>query len=111
MPTTFQRRVTASLRLTLLHVLVESERAGAPDVGADIQRSAVADFGHRPSRAELDRQIRWLAGEGLVSVRGLDHLVTATITPRGADVAFGREHVDGVRRPDLETRLRADAES
>ena len=92
----YDERVRRDQRLVTLQLL---EQAEGYDLNAAILRSALAEFGHRPSAAALRAELGWLAEQGLITVRDIGALQVATLTERGADVAAGRATVPGVARP------------
>lgn len=52
------------------------------------------------TRDQLRTQLGWLEEQGLVRLsRPTDSLIVAGLRERGADVAVGRAHVEGVQRP------------
>ncbi|MYE14520.1 MAG: ArsR family transcriptional regulator [Gammaproteobacteria bacterium] len=92
----YDERVRRDQRLVTLQLL---ERAEGYDLNASILRSALAEFGHRPSADALRAELQWLAEQGLITVREVVGLQVATLTERGADAAAGRATVPGVARP------------
>lgn len=52
------------------------------------------------TRDQLRTQLGWLEEQGLLKLaRPTETLVVVTLRERGADVALGRAHVDGIARP------------
>jgi Fe2+ or Zn2+ uptake regulation protein len=90
--------VTADRRLVLLRLL---EQAPGFSANHSILHSALAEFGHTPSRDVVLTDLAWLAEQGLVSTRTAleGKVVVATVTDRGCDVAHARATVPGVKRP------------
>lgn len=88
--------VAADRRLVILHILNES--AGYT-CNEHLLISLLESFGHSPSHDALRTELAWLEEQGLVSVRDVAGVSIATLTTRGADVAAGRAHVPGVKRP------------
>lgn len=97
----FTERAAQLLRLVVLQVLAAAAREGVPDVNDAILRSSVSEFGPRPTLEALDAELEWLAAKGLVTLRRAGTFRVAALTESGADVAYGRVVVDGVRRADL----------
>lgn len=57
-------------------------------------------FGHRVTRDQVRGELQWLAEQGLITIEVIAGRVhVATLTDRGAEVATGRAHHPGVRRP------------
>lgn len=94
---TFQQTVTEDRRLSLLLVLAETPGYRA---NAFLLRDAIAGiYGHSASIDQVKTDLAWLAEQDLASTHTTGDVVMATMTTRGADVAAGRAHVPGVKRP------------
>ena len=84
-------------RLAVLRALTESSTHVAND---SVLMMEMDRLGLPLTRDQLRTQLGWLEEQGLIRVaRPTDALVVATLRERGADVAVGRSHVDGVQRP------------
>ncbi|MGA0569634.1 ArsR family transcriptional regulator [Variovorax sp. VNK109] len=93
----FLTAVTEDRRLSLLLVLCETPGYTA---NAFLLRDAIDQiYGHSASIDQVRTDIAWLAEQGLVTSRTTGDVVLACATPRGVDVAGGRAHVPGVKRP------------
>ena len=94
---TFATHICEDRRLRILHIL------GAVP-GYQLNDAVICDelgaLGHAATRDQVRTDIGWLAEQGLVTVERLVKTVAvATITERGLDVATGRAHTNGVKRP------------
>ena len=84
-----------------LAVLIFLERLSNRTSNASI----VTDVLNRPdvavtsSRAQVGTEFAWLAEQGLVTLTGQGDFASATITPRGIDIAIGRAAHPGIKRP------------
>ncbi len=88
---------TEHLRLTVLRVL-----AGAPgfSTNSSIITSVATEFGLVATRDRVRTELAWLDEQGLITAKHVsDHMVVATLTERGLDVAEGRAMQPGVQRP------------
>ena len=94
--TSYADHFAAHLRLTFLRVL---DGAPACRANSSILQSAAHDLGLDASRDQVRTELAWLAEQRLVTVEEIGHLVVATLTERGGDVAGGRATVPGVQRP------------
>lgn len=93
----FQTTVTEDRRLSLLLVLRETPGYSA---NAFLLRDAIDQiYGHSASIDQVRTDVAWLNEQGLVTARTAGDVVLATLTTRGADVASGRAHAPGVKRP------------
>lgn len=88
-------------RYALLHIL-----AAAPEyrAGASVLYEILKLRGPSCGFDRVLSTLRWLEASELVTLDEMDAgpghmLVVATLTPRGLDVAAGREAARGVRRP------------
>lgn len=89
--------VAADVRLVILRTLAE-------DPGYSLNESILQDvlgmFGHHLTRDRVRTELRWLQEQGLVTVETVaGSILVARLTGRGADVASGAAHVDGVKKP------------
>lgn len=93
---TFAEHLAADRRLIILRLLEQ-----APDYrgNAYLLQSALPDFGHSVGLDRLQTDLAWLAEQGLVTVTSVAGVTLAQLMPRGADVAYGRATVPGVKRP------------
>ncbi len=92
----FQQHIAEDQRLVILRLLLEAQ---GYDLNSAILQTALAQFGHRPSRDQLHTALTWLSEQGLVTVHTTASIMVATLTSKGADVAEGRAHVPGVKKP------------
>jgi Fe2+ or Zn2+ uptake regulation protein len=84
-------------RLAILRALTET---ATHTVNDSILAMLMEQLGLPVTRDQLRGQLGWLEEQGLIRLaRPTDSLVVATLRERGADVAVGRAHVDGVQRP------------
>lgn len=93
--------VAANRRWTILKLLAESERHEF-DAGLIARGIRHLNRMHKVGLATILKDLRWLEGHLLVELTVEEETVTAKLTRRGADVAAGDEHVDGVDEPPLE---------
>jgi hypothetical protein len=93
----FAELVKEDRRLVILRVLSKVPAGRANHI---VLCAALRPLGHDVSLERVQVDLEWLAGNRLVTVEDLEATVTvATITPRGVDVAAGREIVPGVKEP------------
>lgn len=84
-------------RLAILRALVEAVQHTAND---SVLAMLMEQLGLPVTRDQLRGQLGWLEEQGLVRLlRPSDSLVVASLRERGADVALGRAHVEGIQRP------------
>lgn len=84
-------------RLAILRALTEAVLHTAND---SVLSTLMERLGLPVTRDQLRTQLRWLEEQGLILLkRPTEGLVVAQLRERGADVAIGRAHVDGVQRP------------
>ena len=88
--------VDADLRRAVLDLLMQTD---GYDLNENILRSALSEFGHRPSRDKLRTQLDWLVEQNLLTTRTVGGIIIARLTDRGLDVAENRVSVPGVKRP------------
>ena len=91
----FQRRV-------IIDLLAEDHAADpAEALNVWILSAALADFGQDVTADQVDNQVDWLAGEGLVEIACELAPRTVRVTGKGTSVAAGKLAVEGVApRPD-----------
>lgn len=93
----YQTTVTEDRRLSLLLMLAETPGYSA---NAFLLRDAIDSiYGHSASVDLVRTDIAWLTEQQLVTSRSTGDVMLATLTARGADVAAGRAHVPGVKKP------------
>ncbi|NYT80891.1 ArsR family transcriptional regulator [Alcaligenaceae bacterium] len=93
----YTQYIVEDMRLLVLRLLSEMPTYKA---NSSVLRSALAAWGHEPSRDHVRTQLRWLEEQGLVAIEDIAQgVLLATLTDRGQDVAAGRARVDGVKRP------------
>lgn len=87
------------LRLVLLRLL----REGGGAANESVLHSAALAYGHvRATRQKIRDELAWLGERGLIVPEWIaDKVLVAKLTERGLDVASGREHVEGVKRPSI----------
>jgi Fe2+ or Zn2+ uptake regulation protein len=84
-------------RLAILRALIEAPQHTAND---SLLSQLMEQLGLPVTRDQLRGQLGWLEEMGLLRLhRPTDSLIVATLRERGADVALGRAHVEGVQRP------------
>ena len=85
------------VRLAILRALLEAVQNTVND---SMLMNLMDQLGLPVTRDQLRGQLGWLEEQGLVRLaRPSDSLVVATLRERGADVALGRAHVEGIQRP------------
>lgn len=91
----FSQLKTEDLRLVMLRSIDED--------GDSLNESMLQDvlclYGHTVSRDRVRTEMRWLEEQGLVIIDDVAGVLVAKLTGRGGDVACGRSHIDGVKRP------------
>ena len=87
---------TEDRRLVLLRLLAES---GDYRANLFLLQTASAGFGHSVSMDRLHADVDWLEEQSLVKTDGVGGVCIVTLTQRGLDVAQGRAHCTGVKRP------------
>ncbi len=84
-------------RLAILRALAEASQHTAND---SVLSMVMDRLGLPVTRDQLRTQLGWLEEQGLVRLsRPTDSLIVVGLRERGAEVAVGRAHVDGVQRP------------
>lgn len=84
-------------RLAVLRALAEAVQHTANDSVLSARMDAL---GLPVTRDQLRTQLGWLEEQGLIRLtRPTDSLLVACLRERGAEVASGRAHVDGIQRP------------
>ncbi|EGM6007413.1 ArsR family transcriptional regulator [Escherichia coli] len=87
--------LTEDRRLVILRSLMDCNN----EANESILQDCLDAYGHNVSRDVVRGQIDWLAEQQLVTVENLRGFYVVTLTSRGQDVAEGRAHVAGVKRP------------
>lgn len=87
---------TEDRRLVTLRLLAESN---AYAVNIYLLQTALGQMGHSVSLDRLHTDIDWLEEQGLATTSGVAGVTIITLTQRGLDVAEGRAHCTGVKRP------------
>lgn len=94
---TYAKVLSEDRRLVILRLLAELPMYKA---NSSVLHSALASWGHDPSRDQVRGELRWLEEQGLITVEDIANgVLLATLAERGQDVAAGRAYVDGVKRP------------
>lgn len=84
-------------RLAVLRALTEAPANSAND---SVLAMVMDRLGVPLSRDQLRVQLGWLEEQQLVRLtRPTESLIVVTLRERGADVATGHAHVEGVQRP------------
>ncbi|WP_242415070.1 ArsR family transcriptional regulator [Sphingomonas panni] len=84
-------------RLAVLRALAEAVQHTAND---SVLSMVMDTLGLPVTRDQLRTQLGWLEEQGLIRLaRPTDNLLVASLRERGADVAIGRAHVEGIQRP------------
>lgn len=98
MKSAYAKYLSEDRRLLILRLLSEMPTYKA---NSSVLYTALAAWGHEPSRDQVKTELRWLAEQGLIGLDdiGGSDVLLATLTARGQDVAAGRSFVDGVKRP------------
>ena len=92
----YRQHVTEDRRLVILRILAEMPGYGC---NSSIITDALDRYGHRVSRDHVHTDLAWLEEQELVGVDDFSTVRVATATQRGVDVAEGRAHCPGVKRP------------
>lgn len=93
----YQQLLTEDQRLVILRILSElpSYKANSSTI-----RNLLAQYGHDISRDKVKTELSWLNEQGLITLTDLtEHVLVATLTARGEDIATGRTSIIGVNRP------------
>lgn len=93
----YQQLLTEDQRLVILRILSElpSYKANSSTI-----RNMLAVYGHDISRDKVKTELSWLSEQGLIKLTDLtEHVLVATLTTRGEDIATGRASIIGVNRP------------
>ncbi len=94
----FTQALLEDQRLFILRVL--DELPGFSSNVSALQSALDMSAGHRLSRDAALALVDWLDEVGLVTKENLDpRICVVKLTQRGSDVAQGRAHVTGVKRP------------
>lgn len=87
------------VRLAVLRWLQERPAHAGND---SLLATAMGELGLPITRDQLRAQIAWLEEQGLVRVqRPRESVLVVSLRERGAEVALGLAHVDGVQRPSV----------
>lgn len=86
----------ADRRLVLLKAL---EAAAMYRANAYLLRRYCDHVGHVVSAAQLEKDLQWLAGKGLLELSQDEGVAVATLKAAGLDVATGRTRLAGVAVP------------
>lgn len=92
----YRDRIDEDRRLVILRLLEQSQ---GYECNSSVLQMALTEYGHSVSRDLLHTDLSWLVEQGLTTVREIATLKVAMLTARGADVATGRTHVPGVKKP------------
>ncbi len=84
------------VRLAILRFL---DTAPGCRANSSILHSIVDELGLSSTRDQVKTELSWLEEQRLVTLVDLGHMLVATLTERGSDVATGRATVPGVQRP------------
>lgn len=82
-------------RLVILRSLIEC----GGDANESVLQTCLDTYGHRLSRDGVRAHLAWLDEIGLVRLATVSGCMVAAMTGRGQDVAEGRVHMPGVKRP------------
>ena len=88
--------LTEDRRLVILKLLCDSAGYKA---SMYVLQSALDGFGHSVSLDTVRTDLAWLAEQQLAHVEVVGGVSIGTVTARGIDVAGGRAHVPGVKKP------------
>lgn len=92
----YPEKVTEDIRLRVLQALSASPEYTQPESAV---LAALESVGHRISETRLISESAWLGETGLLLRQPVGAIAILTLTPRGLDVASGREVFPGVARP------------
>jgi len=93
----YAERLVRDRRLVILRVLAEVPGYA---LNSSILMGILRDYGHTIGRDTAHADLAWLEEQGLVSVDVVaENLHRAELTQRGDDIAAGRSHIPGVKRP------------
>ncbi|MDR1890147.1 MAG: ArsR family transcriptional regulator [Zoogloeaceae bacterium] len=84
------------VRLVLLRILSELPGYAA---NSSVLANLLDQMGHRQTREAVKDDLRFLAGENLVTLETAQSVLLATLTERGQEIVEGRLTVSGVARP------------
>lgn len=91
-----QQILSEHQRLVILRLLVE---VPGFDLNESILQDSLNAYGLDVSRDALRTQLAWLTEQGLLSLGQVGTTQIAKLSARGQDVAQGRAHVPGIKRP------------
>jgi hypothetical protein len=92
----FAKTMREDRRLVLLRLL---NQAPGNEANTYVLATGLRSLGHNCSQDQVETDSAWLTEQGLVKVKELDDVRIVQLTSHGADVADGRAHVPGVKRP------------
>lgn len=93
----FEKTVRPHARLSILRLLEDAPRYTS---NVSMIVALLHAVGISMTRAQVEAEADWLAGEGLVAVeRPNDQLIVVTATVPGVEIAQGIGHHAGVQRP------------
>ena len=92
----YAEMVEADRRLVILKLLQDSAGYACNE---HLLGALLGSFGHLVPSDRLRTDLAWLAEQSLIQVAEVGGIEIATISQRGLDVANGRAHVPGVKRP------------
>ncbi len=84
------------VRAAALRLLADLPEYRANDI---VITDAVRALGLACTNDQMRGHLVWLEEQRLVTVIDVGGIAVATLTERGAEVAAGRSHIDGVQRP------------
>lgn len=88
--------VREDMRLVVLRILLELPGYSS---NSSLLATLLGQYGHQLSRDQVKTELAWLGEQGLISIDALETVLMVKLTERGADVAEGRTHVPGVKKP------------
>lgn len=94
--TSYAELMDEDRRLVILRLLVDS---GDYTSNEYLLQTALQRLGHAVGGERLRADLAWLTEQGLITCEHLAGVVVASLTPRGDDIAAGRERHPGVKRP------------
>lgn len=84
------------IRATALRLLADLPEYRANDI---VITDAVRAVGLGCTDEQLRGHLTWMQEHRLVTLEAVGGMKVATLTERGAEVAAGRAHIEGVQRP------------
>lgn len=92
----YREYLIEEVRLVVLRTLAEAPGYRS---NSSMLQMILEQFGLSVSRDQLHTELAWLQEQGLVSAESIKTVQISTLTTRGLDVAAGKAHVPGVKRP------------